>query len=84
MGIVSLYLVLHFWLGTVGGKTEHIFDQSHSHTVQYIRAVSFPIQILIPALKICKVCELTQIFYFKKYLGFLKICVNVTITYLDI
>lgn len=84
MGIVSLYLVLHFWLGTVGGKTEHIFDQSHTYTVQYIRAVSFPIQILIPALKIWKVCMLTQIFYFKKHIVFLKFWVNVTMTYLDI
>lgn len=44
MGIVSLYLVLHFWFGTVGGKTEHIFDQSHTHKVQSIRAVSLFVQ----------------------------------------
>jgi len=42
MGIVLLYLVLHFWLGTVGGKTEHIFDQSHTDT--HIRAVSLYLQ----------------------------------------
>jgi len=52
MGIVLLYLVLHFWLGTVGGKTEHIFDQSHTdtHKVLYVQFRST--FNLIPALKI--------------------------------
>lgn len=51
MGIVSLYIVLHFWLGTVGGKTEEILI-NHTTQIQNIRAVPFLVQLLIPPLNL--------------------------------
>ncbi len=43
MGIVSLYIVLHFWLGSVGGKTEEILinHTNTEHTCSFVPHSAF-------------------------------------------